>query len=163
MKMKAQSILLLLLGASAVPFACSTGGSDPFASSAGAPGSSAGGPSTGSGGGTAVPTEAGMLPPSVLTYEAATVDSTIFGKLTEDPCDSGDICCEAFEWPVAAPLPNIMMNTGALVKQDGKLYQYIGTETVTWPLPGCGPKSPTLYHCSEGRWWKDLGTTCSSS
>jgi hypothetical protein len=64
---------------------------------------------------------------------------------------------------MAEPLPNILMNTGAYVTQAGALYQYVGTETVTWPLVGCSPKKPTLYHCSEGRWWKDMGKTCSAT
>lgn len=104
--------------------------------------------------------EAGDLPDSGLAWEAAAPDSTIFGVLTEDLCDSGDLCCGILEWPVAAPLPNILLNTGAYVKQDGKLYQYVGTQTITWPQQDCSPKKPVRYDCMDGKWWKDLGVAC---
>ncbi len=127
--------------------------------SSGAASGSGGRNGTNRGGGTAVP-EAGDLPDSGLGWEAATEDSSLYHPLTEVSCDSGDLCCDAFEWPVAAPLPNILMNTGALVKQDGKLYQYVGTQTITWPQQDCSPKKPVRYDCMDGKWWKDMGVSC---
>ena len=144
--------------------ACSNDEGSPLASAASGAGGSAetGGSknSSASGGKHTEPEEAGVLPDSALEWEAATPDSSLFHDLVADNCDPADPCCSAFEWPVADPLPNIMMNTGQFVTQDGRLYEYVGTETVTWPLPQCAPKNPTTYHCTDGRWWKDLETDC---
>lgn len=160
-KMNLHAIRLTLVGVLIWAYACSTGGGDGLGASASAAGGSAAtGGSRGKGGAKSEPIEAGVLPDSALVWEAATPDSSLFHPLVSDNCDPSDPCCAAFEWPMAEPLPNIMMNEGAYVTQDGRLYQYIGTETVTWPLVGCAPKTASLYHCSQGRWWKDLDQDC---
>lgn len=164
--MNSQAFRLTLLGILVWGFACSTGGGDglgPGSPSGGASAETGGSNGKGKGGAKAEPIEAGVLPDSALVWEAATPDSSLFHPLVPSNCDPSDPCCVAFEWPMAEPLPNIMMNEGAYVTQDGHLYQYVGTETVTWPLVGCAPKNASLYHCSQGRWWKDLEQDCSGA
>jgi hypothetical protein len=161
--MKARNLFFLVCCGVATPIACSTSGdgiNNQASPSGGTSGLGGGGGSSASrGGGTVVP-EAGDLPDSALGWEAATPDSSLFHPLVPANCDPADLCCEAFMWPTAEPLPNILLNTNGYVKQDGKLYQYVGTQTITWPQQDCSPKNPVRYDCKDGKWWKDMGVSC---